>query len=129
MNINDGSLPAQCRAIALKRTADGSSFSTTATLVAENFEVTKPTQIAKRYDQANAPKGSVMTQDFMTGTATFQIAAEATATVPKPGDHFAETVHGVSTQFRITECGPVEAIGALKTCRVSFKQRINAASL
>ena len=129
MNINDGTIPAQSRAIALKRTSNGTSFTAVGTYVAESFEVTKPTQLAKRYDQANAPKGSVMTEDFMTGTATLQIATESPTTVPKVGDHFAETVFGTSTQFRLTEVGRVESIGALKTVRVTFKQRINAASL
>lgn len=138
MNINDGTLPAQSRVLRLftptqatPTTADHFEAWPGRLFVAENFDLTLPTQGVDRHSEANAPSGGVQTDDFITGTATLQLTATAAATdFPLVGDHFGEEIDGtIVVNFFITEAGAVEAVGALKTCRVSFMQRVDSVTL
>jgi len=90
------------------------------TYIAENFSIDRPTAQIDRRNELNEPTGSVGIAEFVTGSATLQMAASATATPPL-GNTFAHE----SETFYITQVGQVLAQGDAKKFTISFRKKIN----
>lgn len=107
---NDGSIPYGCEVLTINAV----------TYVAENLTFDNPTQMIQRRNELNEPSGSVGVQDFVTGSATLQKAATATA-VPTPGLTFAtSTFSGSSVTFILTKVSPVFAQGDAMKFNIEF---------
>ncbi|MEM6884780.1 MAG: hypothetical protein AAF571_07080 [Verrucomicrobiota bacterium] len=77
---NDGSIPYGSRVITINLV----------TYVADNIEVQRPTKEILRTDEVDEPSGAVTYADFVTGSATLQMATSSTA-MPPLGQTFTET--------------------------------------
>jgi hypothetical protein len=91
----------------------------TVTFIAENFEVTSPTNVIERMDEVGNPNGAVAIDKARTGTATLQLASESTVVPARGAEFTADTV----TYF-LTEVSAPEAQEEFKTVRISFRQKI-----
>lgn len=106
---NDGALPYGSRILTINAI----------TYIAENVEITRPTQNIQRRDELNEPSGAVYVDDFATGNATLQLAAATTA-VPTIGQTFTATFGSGSETFVLTEVGQPESQGEAKKVSVNF---------
>ena len=79
----------------------------------------------ERRNQLNQPSGQVIDDDFVTGTATLQLATGSTA-IPTNGQSFTETFGAASETFLISEIGQPEEQGGEKKVTISFRKKYNA---
>lgn len=123
--LNDGAIPFGTRVLTLKRDVEGDgSYATLATYVAEALDLTQPSQFTGRYNEVNAPLGGVQTDDFVTGTATIQLASAGTP-IPTPGDHFQEAIRSATVEtWYLSDVGQPEEKGADRKVRISFRKRV-----
>lgn len=114
--INDGTVQQGSRVLSI----DSVSY------IAENIEVTRPTQIVERRSELGAPNGQAQIDDFVTGTATLQLATGATV-IPENGDTFATTfVTAIGSEtFFLSEVGQPETQGEAKKVNISFRKKYN----
>lgn len=97
----------------------------------DNISINRPTKSIDRTNQLGEPTGSVGIADFVTGTATFQLASSSTAE-PRNGDkiicdgeagHNANIDSGIGDEtFYITSVSRAESKDAEKKFNVSFKK-------
>ena len=115
--VNDGSVQYGSRVLTIN----------SVTYVAEQIEVRRPSFVIERRDQLNKPNGQVIDEDFVTGTATLQLATGATV-IPQIGQTFQETfVAAIGAEtFILSEIGQPEAQGDAKKVPVSFRKKYNA---
>src|SRR5262245_21938142 len=112
---NDGTIPYGTRVLTIN----------SVTYVAEQIEVRRPTFTIERRNQLNQPSGQVIDDDFVTGTATLQLATGSTA-IPTNGQTFATTFAAAEETFIISEVGQPEEQGAEKKVTISFRKKYNA---
>ena len=113
---NDGAIPYGSRIVTIDTVA----------YIAEDIEVTRPTSVIERRNELNEPSGQVLIQDFVTGSATLQLAATSTD-IPDLGATFTMTIDseiGAET-FIISEIGQGENQGEAKKIRINFRKRYN----
>lgn len=115
-SYNDGTVQYGSRTI---------TFNTAGVFVADNIEVTRPTNIIERTQQLGEPSGWVAVPGFVTATATLQIANGAT--LPLLGDFFNATfVASIgSEKFVLVEIGQPEAKDGEKKLSVTFRKAYN----
>lgn len=113
--INDGTVQYGSRVLTIN----------SVTYIAEQIEVRRPTIIIERRSELNAPNGQVQTDDFVTGTATLQLASGATI-IPDNGDTFSTTFDASSETFFLSEVGQAESQGDAKKVSISFRKKYNA---
>ena len=115
-NKYDGTLPFGSRVL----TIGGVTY------IADNVDVTRPSKVVRNTDENDEPDGAVYVPDFVTGSATLQLASSATA-IPALHAEFTTTMSsgvGVET-FILTEIGQPETKDGLKKVRVSFAKKYN----
>ena len=113
----DGTVPSGSR-ILLIGTADVS-------YIADNFSINRPTAFLDQRDQYNEPSGGVLLEDFITGSATLQIASSTTP-LPHLGDEFMtwlddSNIIGTRQVFYITEVSKQEERASLKKVTINFR--------
>jgi len=113
--VNDGTVQYGSRVLTIN----------SVTYVAEQIEVRRPTFVIERRNQLNQPSGQVIDDDFVTGTATLQLATGSTA-IPTNGQSFTETFGAASETFLISEVGQPEEQGGEKKVTISFRKKYNA---
>lgn len=107
---NDGTIPYGSEVLTIN----------SVTYVAENITFDNPTQTIQRRNETNEPAGSVGVQDFVTGSATLQKAATATA-IPTPGLTFStSSFSGAAVTFILTKVSPVFAQGDAMKFNIEF---------
>lgn len=92
--------------------------------IANRCEVTRPTKKITRVDQLGEPNGFALVADFVTGSATLQLASGSTV-YPQLGDVFTHTFDGDigSESFVVSNTGqPLEAEGQ-KFITISFDKK------
>ena len=97
------------------------------TYIAESFEVSEPTFKVERRSELGAPNGKYIGEDFVTGSATLQLAASTTA-IPALGLTFAtkpRDADAATTTFILTEIGIPEAQGDISKVPVKFDKKYN----
>jgi hypothetical protein len=119
--INDGTLAFGSRVLSITPPVSGSAVS----YIADDINVTDPSKVVRAYGEKSAPRGAVGQRDFITGSATLQLATSSTA-MPKKGGTFTENFFGDDVTFWITEVGRAENAGDLTKVPVQFMERINA---
>src|SRR6266540_2244455 len=108
---NDGSIPYGSLVLTINNV----------TYVAEQIEVRRPTFIIERRNQLNQRSGQVIDDDFVTGTATLQLATGATA-IPTNGMTFSTTFEAAAETFIVSEVGqPEEQAGKRKPAFLSAR--------
>lgn len=112
---NDGSVQYGSRVINL-----GS-----ASYIADNIEVTRPSTIIERTNEVGEPNGQVAIAGFVTGSATLQLAS-GSATIPALGAEFAESFGAGSETFFVSEVSQPESKDGEKKVNVSFRKKYNA---
>lgn len=115
--FNDGTVPFGSRVLTIN----------SVTYVAENFEVKEPTFNVERRNEINQPNGQYIDADFITGSATLQLATSSTA-IPANGDTFATKPRAAdvsTTTFVLTEIGIPEEQGGIKKVPVQFRKKYN----
>jgi len=115
--INDGTVQYGSRVLTVNAVA----------YIAEQLEVRRPTVIIERRSELNAPNGQVQTDDFVTGTATLQLASGATI-IPVNGDTFTATfITSVGAEtFFLSEVSQPESQGDSRKVSVTFRKKYNA---
>lgn len=107
---NDGSIPYGSEVLSINSVS----------YIAENITFDNPSNVIQRRNEANEPSGSVGVQDFVTGSATLQRAATATA-VPTPGLTFAtSSFSGSSVTFILTKVSPAFSQGDAVKFNIEF---------
>src|SRR5689334_15403512 len=108
---NDGSIPYASRVVTINSVA----------YIAENISVKRPAVIIERRNELNEPSGWVGIADFITGTATLQMASTSTAQ-PPAGQTFSTTFDATigAETFVITEIDKSESQGDAKKFEVTF---------
>jgi hypothetical protein len=118
---SDGTTPSGSRVLTIPTTT-GASY------IADNFNVEEPTQFLDNRDEKNEPNGGVLLEDFVTGSATLQLASSTTA-LPKNGDEFAEKIDpndATATTFYLTHVGKPESRDSLQKVQIQFRKKYNA---
>lgn len=111
---NDGGVPYGSRVLSIN----------SVNYVAEDIVRTAPFKAIDRTNQLGEPSGHVAVPDFVTGTATLQLAANSTAKV-EGGMTFITNFIGSNETFVITEVGQPESREDAKKQSVSFKKVYN----
>jgi len=90
--------------------------------IADNIEVTRPTNVIERNDQINEANGWVAVPGHVTGTATLQLATGSTA-IPVLGNTFSTTIGGATAEtFVIVELSAPEDKASEKKINISFRK-------
>jgi hypothetical protein len=100
------------------------TFSTSGAMVAESVSVERPTKIIAVENEIGEPSKQVVIADFVTATATVQIAS---AVPPALGETFTTTVStaiGAET-FIVTNVSQPEEQAGLKKCTIQARKKIN----
>lgn len=115
--INDGTVQYGSRVLTINSVS----------YIAEQIEVRRPTVIIERRSELNAPNGQVQTDDFVTGTATLQLAS-GSIVIPENGLTFSTTfVTAIGAEtFFLSEIGQPESQGDAKKVTISFRKKYNA---
>jgi hypothetical protein len=94
--------------------------------VADNITVNRPSKAVDRTNNLGEPTGSVGIADFVTGSCTLQLAADATAE-PTNGLTFATTFDsGIGSEtFYLTSVSRAEVKDGEKKINVTFKKKYN----
>jgi len=90
------------------------------TYVAEDLSFNRPTVKTDRRDEVNEPSDRILNTDFEEGTATLQLAAEATA-IPTGGMTFTRD----AVVYVITEVGEVINHADFMKVTIGFYKRLN----
>jgi hypothetical protein len=102
-NYNDNARPYGSRKVSFKRVATGggpgaattwSALANATNVILENISVNRPTRQVNVYDEVGKPTDSFAVDDFVTGSATAQIAKDSgsvTTAALQPGDAFSTT--------------------------------------
>lgn len=114
---NDGTIQYATRVLTINSVA----------YVADSVSVNRPTKAIDRTNQLGEPSGSVGVADFVTGTATVQLAADDTVE-PENGQTFASTFDATigAETFYVTNVGRAESKDSEKKVTISFKKKYNA---
>lgn len=114
--VNDGAIPYGSRDLSIN----------SKTYVADNIEVTRPTKVIERTNSTDEPSGQVIYANFVTGTATLQLAGNTDK--PQLGNTFTETFDSTigAETFYISETGLPEAKGEDRKVSVQFRKKYNA---
>ncbi len=93
---------------------------------ADNININRPTKAVDRTNQLGEPSGSVGIADFVTGSATLQLAADATAE-PTNGLTFTVTFDaGIGAEtFYLSSVSRAEVKDGEKKINVTFKKKYN----
>jgi len=94
--------------------------------IANRCEVTRPTKKIMRVDELGEPDGFVLVADFVTGSATLQLASGSTV-YPQLGDVFTHTFDSEtgSESWVVSSTGqPLEAEGQ-KFITINFDKKYN----
>ena len=94
--------------------------------VADNLTISRPTKSVDRTNDLGEPSGSVGIADFVTGSATVQMASSSVVE-PENGTSFTDTFDttiGAET-FYVTSCTRNESKDAEKKCSINFKKKYN----
>jgi hypothetical protein len=124
-SYNDGTVQYGARTIAVQTSL--TSTAAIGTYVCDNINVSRPTKAVDRTNETGEPTGSVGIPDFVTGTATLQLA-DTSAKEPANGNVFAvifDTTISTET-FILTNIGRAEVKDAEKKISVSFKKKYGA---
>lgn len=115
---NDGSVQYGSRVLTIP-TSGGTAF------VADNVELTRPTNIIEQTDQINEPSGQVVIAGFVTGSATVQM--QASVDPPVLGEEFDAEFDATtgSETFIVTEVTQPETKGEEKKANISFRKKYN----
>jgi len=94
--------------------------------VAENISIDAPSTIIEQKNEFGVPKGQVIVEGFVTGTATLQLASSATA-MPSIGDTFTlvQVGGGAAVNFLVSQVGQSFSQDAETKVNISFRKRIN----
>src|SRR5262245_61490900 len=95
--INDGTVQYGARVLTIN----------SVTYVDENHQATRPSTIIERRNELNEPSGQVAIADFVTGSASLQLATGATVTPPL-GETFTTTFLAAAETFFISQVGQPE---------------------
>lgn len=111
---NDGAIPFGSRILAIN----------SVNFAAEDFNINEPMQeIQRRNVVTNAPAGFVITDDFVDGTATLQLANAQTA--PLRGDSFITPIRGANANCVVSQVGTPESQGTDKKVSINWKLKYN----
>lgn len=114
-SYNDGTVQYGSRVVTINAVA----------YVADNIEITRPTNIIERTQEAGEPSGWVAVPGFPTGTATLQLASGATV-IPTLGLTFSTDFGAGAETWAIVEVGQPEAKDAEKKVNITFRKDIAA---
>ena len=122
----DGTVPSGSRVITFGVTPNTVSY------IADNFSVAQPSAFLDQRDQYNEPIGGVLLADFVTGSATLQLASSSTK-LPALGAEFQtwidDSVPATLTTFYVTEVSKPEERASLKKCTINFRKKYVLGSL
>lgn len=92
--------------------------------VAEQISLSRPANVIKRYDQVRNPNGAVGQEDFVTGSATLQLATSSSKQL-RVGDTFPATFDDItgSETFWLTSVDQPESQGDYKKQSVQFQKK------
>lgn len=110
---NDGTVQYGSQVLVIPKTT-GSNY------VADDIEITQPTNVIERTDELGEPSGQVLVAGFVTGTATLQLATGITP--PDLGDLL--TI--ATVDYIVSEVGATEVKDGEKKCRISFRKKVSA---
>jgi len=116
-------LPSGTRVLTIPATA-GTDY------ICDNFSIQHPTSFIDQRDQYNSPVGGVLLDDFMTGSATLQLAKGSTR-IPVPGDQFSEPVNAHAGtgepvyNWYVTEVSKPEERASLQKVTINFRRKYN----
>lgn len=99
--------------------ANGTSY------IAEDFEVTEPTQLTERTTELGAPNGAFIVASARTGRGTLQLASTSTV-APDPGDEFARSLRPNTSNvtFFFTEVSLPRRARDFYVVNVSFREKV-----
>jgi hypothetical protein len=91
--------------------------------IAETVTLSRPAKVIERRDELGGPNGSVGVIDFVTGTATVQLATSATLQL-RPGDCFNDTFDSSlgSEAFVVEEASQPEGQTEYKKQTIKFRK-------
>lgn len=112
--INDGTLPYGSQVLTIDTVA----------YVAENINITRPGTILERKSEIGDPSGQVGIAGFVTGSATLQLAAAATAH-PDLGDTFTATFGEGSETWFVSSVSPAYEAEGITKINIEFRKKIN----
>lgn len=119
---NDGTVQYGSRVLTV---LDASSV-TYGTYVADNITINRPTKAVDRTNEIGEPSGSVGIADFVTGSATIQLASSSTKE-PIAGYTVTMTLDSTigSETFFITSINRAESKDAEKKFNITLKKKYN----
>lgn len=117
--INDGVIPFGCPVLTLTLRG-GTAPTDNVDYVCDDFNLSKPTKPIRRTNEEGKPSGSIHVEDVVSGSATLQLAIEATR-VPGNGDTF---VHKTVNYFVTNVDEPYEKEGYRKV-NIKFEKKYN----
>lgn len=99
--------------------ANGTSY------IAEDFEVTEPSQLTERTTALGAPNGAFLVESARTGRGTLQLAATTTV-APDNGDEFIRILrpNTANVTFFFTEVSLPQRVRDFHVVNVTFRQKI-----
>jgi hypothetical protein len=118
---NDGSIPYGVRLETFSR-----GVVSLGSYVCENLTLTRPTVAIRRKDELGGPNGSVGVPDFVTGTATVQLATSSSK-ILRPGDTFSDTFDSDlgSESFIVENVDQPEGQTDYKKVNIRFVKKYN----
>lgn len=91
------------------------------TYIAEDIQISKPSQVVEIKDENGIPTGQVIIPQVITGSCKLQLADDSTG-IPSIGQTF--DLQGAT--FYVSEVGQTFTQGAYAFVNVSFRMQINA---
>ncbi len=91
--------------------------------IADNFNITRPTQQLSRKSQIGAPNGFRLLADRKTATASLQLEVDSTA-IPGRGLEFDGEAADEVAKWVIIEVSPAEVSDGLKTVAISCWEKV-----
>lgn len=118
---NDGSIPYGARLETFSRSAVSLG-----SYVCENISLNRPTNPIERRDETGGPNGSVGVPNFVTGSATVQLATTSSKQL-RPGDTFTDTFDGDlgAENFIVESTDQPEGQTDYKKMNIRFRKKYN----